>query len=191
MPPVIILTAKDGSMIASRAGLRCRRLSGEALLPGGDVTAQALVRRAYGQQDAVLRVGSLTIDTNAPRGAGRTVRRTGGTEIALLEYCAPARSGGDAHGDLGSMSNRSGGSGSNVVDVSSGICARNFISRSFRRSFTLDAVMATPRRKPEMKSIRWRLIVNITSGVTVCWGWARRWRSFEFGNPVCGAGPWP
>lgn len=119
--PVLILTAKDAiedRMKGLDAGADDYLVKpffvGELLS-----RLRALIRRSYKQEDPVLRVGNLSIDTNT-----RAVRRNGNTieltarEYALLEYLARRE------GHLVTRTaiwdhvyEYTGGSGSNVVDV--------------------------------------------------------------------------
>jgi len=119
--PVIILTAKDG--VDDR--IRGLDLGADDYLVKpfflGELMSRlkALVRRAYGQQDALLRVGSLQIDTNARRveRAGRSIDLTA-REYGLLEYLARRQGQVVTRTEIWDHVYESyGGSTSNVVDV--------------------------------------------------------------------------
>ncbi len=119
--PVILLTAKDG--LDDR--IRGLDLGADDYLVKpfflGELLSRlkALVRRSYGQQDPVVRSGSLTIDTNARRveRAGRAIDLTA-REYALLEYLARRQGQVVTRTEIWDHVYESyGGSGSNVVDV--------------------------------------------------------------------------
>jgi len=87
---------------------------------------KALVRRAYRQEDATLRVGDLVVDTNARRveHAGREVHLTA-REYALLEYLARRNGQVVTRTEIWEHVYESyGGSESNVVDVYVGYLRR-------------------------------------------------------------------
>lgn len=119
--PVIILTAKDA--VADRIKGLDAGADDYLVKPFflGELMSRlkALVRRSYHQQNAVLRIGDLEIDTNA-----RRLRRSGqeitltAREYALIEYLARRQGQVVTRTDIWSHVYESyGDSASNVVDV--------------------------------------------------------------------------
>jgi two-component system copper resistance phosphate regulon response regulator CusR len=119
--PVIILTAKDA--VADRTKGLDMGADDYLVKPFflGELMSRlkALVRRSYSQQDPILRVGNLEIDTNA-----RHIQRSGqeitltAREYALLEYLARREGQVVTRTEIWSHVYESyGESASNVVDV--------------------------------------------------------------------------
>lgn len=126
--PVLILTAKDGVADRTR-GLDLGAddyLVKPFFLDELLARIKALVRRSYHQQDPVLRIGNLEIDTNARRvrRSGREVSLTA-REYALLEYLARREGQVVTRTEIWSHVYESyGDSTSNVVDVYVGYLRR-------------------------------------------------------------------
>lgn len=119
--PILILTAKD----AVEDRMKGLDMGADDYLVKpfflGELMSRlkALVRRSYQQNDPVIRIGDLEVDTSARRvrRGGREIELTA-REYALLEYLARREGQLVTRTDIWShVYENCGGSGSNVVDV--------------------------------------------------------------------------